>query len=248
MLQLATTNYKRLFFQNKTEKRMFFMYLSVDFEIRNMKLVIKIGGSVIFDEYGVKTDYVKRLLPVLTRINKENQLILAIGGGKFVKNYENRAMKFFEKKIVQESSIHILRANIVFFGNLLGTKPIFSLKDVKKNTRGVIGGVMPGRSTDANAAAAAAVIKSDLFIKITDVDGIYDKDPHLYGDAKIFKEIKFAALQRILKKEDKNDYAMLDETAQSIIVKNRIKTIIAGSEPSNILKIISGEKIGTVIN
>lgn len=212
-----------------------------------MKLVVKIGGSVLFDDYGPKTDYIKRLLPVLKKIKKENQFILTIGGGVFVKNYEKRALNFLERRKVEESSIHILRANAVFFSHLLETKPLFSLGEIGKASEGVIGGIVPGRSTDANAAFCASVIGADLLVKLTNVDGVYDKDPKKFKSARLLEKIKFCDLQKVLKK-DKDDYSMLDATAQEIIVSNRIKTVIAnGYEPKNLMKILNNEKTGTSI-
>ncbi|MFC2143352.1 hypothetical protein ACFLQN_03055 [Candidatus Aenigmatarchaeota archaeon] len=214
-----------------------------------MKIVVKVGGSILFDDFGVKNCYAKKLIPILEQINKKNQFILSIGGGKFVKNYEKNAKKLLPFSKIQESSIKILQANAVLFSNLLNTKPIFNLNEVNKKTNGVISGICPGRSTDANAAICAEIIGADLFVKLTNIDGVYDKDPNVYKNARHIEKIKFSDLKRILKKKEKNDYKLLDAVAIDTITKNRIKTVIInGEDPMNLKKAISGERIGTVID
>ncbi len=215
--------------------------------MKSLKLVIKTGGSVIFDDKGPKINYVKALLPVLKDVKNKNQLIFCVGGGAFVKNYEKRCIELLPRNTVEQMDIQILRANVLFFSNLLGMKPLFTMEEVHPSTTGVISGIVPERSTDANAAACAAIIGADMFIKLTSVDGIYDKDPAKHKDAKMLKKIKFSELRKILKKENSDDYSLLDAIAQKTITENKIKTVVAGPEPQNILKIINGENVGTVI-
>ena len=50
-----------------------------------MRLVIKIGGSLAFTDFGPNRNYLMKLIPVLRRIGKKNQLIVGIGGGQFIR-------------------------------------------------------------------------------------------------------------------------------------------------------------------
>ncbi|MEM3449215.1 MAG: UMP kinase, partial [Nitrososphaerota archaeon] len=59
--------------------------------MNKMKIVIKIGGSLLFDDYGAIISRVKSFVNILKRIKKKHQLILVVGGGKFVRNYMKRA-------------------------------------------------------------------------------------------------------------------------------------------------------------
>jgi len=52
-----------------------------------MKIVLKIGGSVSISEDGPVEAYFRKLLPVIRQIKTRHQLILCIGGGKFIRNY-----------------------------------------------------------------------------------------------------------------------------------------------------------------
>lgn len=214
-----------------------------------MKIVIKIGGSLLFDEYGPVIDYVKNFISVLRRIKKKHQLIVVIGGGRFVRNYMSRAKAFgISNKKLEWIAIEILKANVLLFSFLLNLKPIFRLEDINEKTTGVLGGICPGRSTDANAAIAAKKMKANMLIKVTNVDGIYDKDPNIFKDAKKFDKLSFEELKRFAKKGAPGKYGILDKLAIETIVKNKIRTfVINGKDPENIIKVINGEKIGTEI-
>lgn len=214
-----------------------------------MKLVIKIGGSVAIGEYGPNTNYFDKLVPVLKEVGKKHQLIVSIGGGKFVRKY----YKQIESLNISDSDkewmgIDLIKANVRFLSTLLKTKPLFGLDEISSATSGVIGGIKPGRSTDANAALAAAKIEADLIIKLTDVDGIYDKNPKHFPDAKKLDEISFKDVMKYATDGKPGDYGIFDKLALKTIKKNKIRTVIInGNEPRNILKVLSGERIGTVI-
>lgn len=214
-----------------------------------MRFVIKIGGSLSIDEDGPRLEYFKKLIPVIKKLDREHQLILSIGGGKFIRKYYSAIEKLgLSRDEMEWIAIELLRVNVRFLAFLLDKKPIYTLEELNENSSGVIGGIKPGRSTDANAAYAADVIKADYFIKLTDVDGIYDKDPKKHNDAKHLEHITFKDLAKYAQEGRPGSYGVLDKLAVETIVKCKIKTIIMnGSEPGNILKAVKGEKIGTVI-
>ena len=214
-----------------------------------MKIVIKIGGSLLFDDFGPNVNYIKNLLRVLKKIRKKHKIILAVVGGKVARNYIKRAK---ELGISDEASewiaIEILKANVRLFSYLLSMPPVFNLEDVKNNDECVLGGICPGRSTDANATLAAKIANADVFIKATNVDGIYTKDPKKFKAAKKIEKMSFAELRRFKTKGKPGSYGILDGLAIENIVKNRIRTlVINGENPKNILRAIKGEKIGTEI-
>jgi len=212
-----------------------------------MKMVIKIGGSLCFSEEGPNINYINKLVPVLRIVDKSNRTIVVIGGGRFVRNYIKNFSRFTKKlsnEKIEWIVIEMLKANVRLFAYLLNKKPIFDLSKLSMNS--VIGGIKPGRSTDTNAAIAAAKTKSVL-IKMTDVNGIYDKDPKKYKNAKLLKRIKFSEL-KAHRKTSPGNYGILDPTAIKIIKKYRVRThIINGKNPNNLLKLLKGKNIGTMI-
>ena len=60
----------------------------------------------------------------------------------------------------------------------------------------------PGQSTNGTAALIAEKIKASEFLNATDVDGVYDKDPNRYKNAKKFKKMELKDLRKMLVHED----------------------------------------------
>jgi uridylate kinase len=100
----------------------------------------------------------------------------------------------------------------------------------------------PYFSTDTTAALRAAEIDADVILKATMVDGVYDSDPKKNPDAVKFETISFAdALARRLG-------SIMDSTALSLCMDNKIPLIVFDlSDPENILRVVSGENIGTTL-
>jgi uridylate kinase len=100
----------------------------------------------------------------------------------------------------------------------------------------------PYFSTDTTAALRAAEIDADVILKATMVDGIYDSDPKKNTDAVRFDSISYAeALSRRL--------GVMDSTAVSLCMDNKIPLIVFDlSDPENIIRVINGERIGTLLS
>lgn len=99
----------------------------------------------------------------------------------------------------------------------------------------------PYFSTDTTAALRAAEIEADAILLAKKVDGVYDKDPHVYKDA-----VKFDTLSYIEVLE--KGLQVMDSTATSLCMDNNIPIIVFGLDnPENIKKVVLGEKIGTIV-
>lgn len=99
----------------------------------------------------------------------------------------------------------------------------------------------PFFSTDTAAALRAAEINADVIFKATNVDGVYDKDPNKYPDAVKFDTVSF---QEVITR----DLKVMDSTAFSLCKDNDMPIIVFNlNDPENIVKAVSGEKIGTTV-
>ncbi|MDP4280785.1 MAG: UMP kinase [Bacteroidota bacterium] len=99
----------------------------------------------------------------------------------------------------------------------------------------------PYFTTDTAAALRALEIKADAILKGTRVDGVYDDDPEKNKKAKKYSTLSFdLALQKGLKVMDMTAFALCRENNLPIIVFNINKT-------GNLLKILKGETVGTVV-
>ncbi|MBU3098843.1 MULTISPECIES: UMP kinase [Clostridium] len=100
----------------------------------------------------------------------------------------------------------------------------------------------PYFSTDTAAALRAAEIEAEVILLAKKVDGVYDKDPHIYDDAKKFDKLSYI---NVLEK----GLQVMDSTATSLCMDNNIPILVFGlDKPENIKKAILGEKIGTLVS
>ena len=100
----------------------------------------------------------------------------------------------------------------------------------------------PYFSTDTTAALRAAEIEADAILLAKKVDGVYDKDPNKYSDAKKFDKLSYI---EVLEK----GLQVMDSTATSLCMDNNIPIVVFGLEtPNNIKRVIMGEKIGTIVS
>ncbi|MDD7458174.1 MAG: UMP kinase [Clostridia bacterium] len=100
----------------------------------------------------------------------------------------------------------------------------------------------PYFSTDTGASLRAAEIGAEVLLLAKNIDGVYDKDPKKFDDAKKYDEISYIdVIQQKLQ--------AMDTTAITLCMDNQIP-IIAFSlkEEDSILKAVKGEKIGTLIH
>ena len=99
----------------------------------------------------------------------------------------------------------------------------------------------PFFSTDTAAALRANEINAEVVLKATKVDGIYDKDPKKFPDAKRYEKISYGeALEKRLKVMDAAAFALCQDNKMPIIVFDFFKA-------HNLMRVVMGEPIGTVV-
>ena len=99
----------------------------------------------------------------------------------------------------------------------------------------------PFFSTDTASALKAAEIHADALIKATNVDGVYDKDPNKYDDAKKYDEISYLD---VLNKKLK----VMDSTSTTLCMDNNIPIVVVNiSNKSDLKNAVMGKKVGTII-
>jgi uridylate kinase len=99
----------------------------------------------------------------------------------------------------------------------------------------------PYFSTDTAAVLRAAEIGADVILLAKNIDGVYSADPRTDPCAVKFDTISY---DDVLAKK----LAVMDSTATSLSMDNQIPVILfALKDPENILRVITGQKIGTVV-
>jgi uridylate kinase len=99
----------------------------------------------------------------------------------------------------------------------------------------------PFFTTDTAASLRAMEIGAEIVMKATRVDGVYDKDPHKFKDARMFRRLSYLeVLNRNLE--------VMDSTAISLCRDNRLPILVFNmTRPGNIRRVVMGEPLGTLV-
>ncbi len=227
-----------------------------------MKLeVLSLGGSLIFRDNKVNYDYIKKLKSLLMSY-KDRKFAVVVGGGFVARLYINALEHFGAKQdFLSHFGVAITRTNARMLANAFGkcsNTGLFpkSMKDVKNllGRHDIIfcGGLRyeANQTSDGTAAQIAGHFKT-RFINMTDVDGLYDKDPKRNKDARFIKQISHVDFDKIIKKMKYHpgQHFVLDQHASDEIKKNKITTFIISGDLNNLKNVLDGKKfIGTIIN
>jgi len=99
----------------------------------------------------------------------------------------------------------------------------------------------PFFSTDTAAVLRAAEIEADAILLAKNVDGVYSADPKLDPNAVKYDSISYDDVLA-------QHLAVMDSTATSLSMDNKIPVILfALKDPDNIVRVVMGEKIGTIV-
>ncbi len=221
-----------------------------------MRIVVTIGGSIIIKNHNYKRfeDYAD----VLNDMKNEHELFVVVGGGKTARDYIGIARDLsVSEAMCDDIGIDVTRLNARLLIMAMGEDayPVVpqnfreALEFSKSGKIIVMGGTEPAHSTDAVGSILAEFVNADLLINATSVDGLYNKDPNKYDDAKMFGEVKPTEMMDLMSSKDikAGTYEFFDMTAIQIIKRSSIKTVIVnGNDAHNIQKAVN-EKIGTLI-
>ena len=99
----------------------------------------------------------------------------------------------------------------------------------------------PFFTTDTAAALRASEIEAEIMFKATLVDGVYDKDPHQFSDAVRYETISHDQVLQM-------DLKVMDATAAALCRDNHMPIgVFCLDDPENIVRMVCGEPIGTLI-
>jgi uridylate kinase len=223
---------------------------------RKKRIVIKLSGSIFNQD--TNHDSIKDYAQMLIDISNNVQPIVIAGGGKIARHYIDLARSLgSDEANLDIIGIEVSRLNAKLLIAALGDQ---AYSQVPKNLEEVAiavasgkiviaGGLHPGQSTNATSALIAETSRASGFVNSTDVDGIYDSDPNVNPNARLFKEITVNECMEILRAERTvaGTYDLMDIIALKVIERSKIPTRVIRSDVGNIRDAIDGKDIGTKI-
>ncbi len=223
-----------------------------------MKIVLSVGGSLLFNKKGVDTSYVKKLIKMLT--GTEHRIAFSVGGGLMAKKYVEAGREIGASNFeLDEIAMQIVKANsrlvsassekLVFFEEYEEAYAYF-LREPEKTI--VLGVGTPGQTSDATSALFAEEVKADKWVNLSNVDAIYTRNPKKYKSAKKIKKMSHQQLVELAEKNDKRnprENFIIDVLAAKILARSNIEAhFINGKKLSELKKIFQGkEHEGTVV-
>jgi len=217
--------------------------------IKLKKVVLKLTGK-LFDEENVET-LIKYSDIIRQRYTAGDKFAVVCGGGPIARHY----IRISRKLGINEGwsdviGIEVSRINASLINNLLGDiaykyvpRSVDEFLVAWSSGRVVtLGGLQPGQSTNAVAMIIAELIGADLMINATDVDGVFDKDPKEYPDARLLPKVTIEELRRVVRSGLlAGSYELFDQLALTIAERSRIKLYFVNAfQPSRTSELLEG--------
>ena len=225
-----------------------------------MRAVLKIGGSLLYHKDGnILVEKVRNYAAAIKSLVKDgHSLVVVVGGGIPARVFISAARDLGASEAQCDwLGIKLARNNAELLcaglGDIAYPKIVETLDElevaVKLGKVVLMGGLIPGQSTNAVAALAAETVNAETLFNATNVDGVYDHDPKESG-AKRFDTITIAELKKVLSGggTKAGEYKLFDSVAIRVVERSKIPTVIFdGGDPDNLTRVFGGEKIGTRI-
>ena len=223
-----------------------------------MIIVISIGGSVLISDLDPERIY--KYAENVKQLTIEHTVYVVVGGGRIARDYISAARALGANEVECDViGIDMTRINarllIAALGKSAYPEPPYSYHDANNAAFSgrivVMGGLIPGQTTDAVSAVLAEYVGADLLINATSVDGVYTADPNIDKNAKKLTNMTPSELVEIVMKIDMaaGSNSPLDPLAAKIIQRCGIKTVVVdGKDPENIVEAVAGRHNGTLIS
>lgn len=222
-------------------------------------IVLSLGGSLIIPEQ-VDLKFLKKFRKIILRNTKSHKFLIACGGGSVARKYISALREEnLSKKLQNFSGISATRMNARFMNYFFNKDPEYGIphtaetlrKYIKKQDIIFFGALeyKPEQTSDSTAAEIARIFKT-IFINLTNVKGLYDKDPRKHRNARLITKISWKDFHKMAAKEGfkPGQHFVLDQTASKIIMKNKIKTYILGEDLKQLENVLKGRKFkGTFV-
>jgi uridylate kinase len=230
------------------------------------RVLLKLSGEVFGGgEIGLDPDTVRKIAQEIAVVVRSGvEVAIVTGGGNFFRGAElqqhgmDRARADYMgmlgivmnclalQDFLEKEGIETRVQTAITMGQV--AEPYIPRRAIRHLEKGRVvifgaGAGMPYFSTDTVAAQRALETKCEVVLMGKNgVDGVYNADPRTHPDAIKYDELTFVeALQQGLK--------VADATAFALCMENHMPMVVFGMQPEgNILKVVQGEKIGTLVS
>lgn len=230
------------------------------------RILLKIGGEALLGsrQYGIEVEATNKVAAQVKEIIGNGvQVALVVGAGNIFRGLSgsqrgiDRATADYMGMVATVINALALQDSLEKLGVDTRVQTAIEMKSVAEPyiRRRAIRHMEKGRvvilaggtgspyfTTDSGAALRALELHCDILLKATKVDGVYDKDPLKYKNAKKYKTLSF------LKAIKEPGVQVMDTSALSLCMDNNMPILVFDLfQPGNLKKAIHGENIGTLV-
>ncbi|MCI9001100.1 MAG: UMP kinase [Clostridia bacterium] len=232
-------------------------------DVKYKRVLLKLSGEALAGDRktGIDADTVGNICDEVKNLTKLGvEVAIVVGGGNFWRGKYGHQMERTTSDYMGmlATTMNALALQDALEARELKTRvqtaiemrqiaePYIRRKAVKHFERGRVvifacGTGNPYFSTDTGAALRAAEINAEVILLAKTIDGVYSADPKLDPTAVKYDEISYTD---ILTK----DLKVMDSTATALCRDNQIPLMVFGiDKPENMVKIVKGENIGTIV-
>ena len=228
------------------------------------RVLIKLSGEALAgeDKFGVNPEMTAKTAAKIKEIHDQGvEIAIVVGGGNFFRGRTgkniDRATADYMGMLATVMNALALQDSLLSIGCDAKVMTAIEIRDMAEgysrrkaldylddNKVVIFGGGTgsPFFSTDTTAALRAAEMNAEVILLAKNIDAVYSEDPNVNPDAERYEELTH---MDIVEKE----LRVMDLTAATLCKDNDIQLyVFAMAEEGNLMKVINGENVGTLIH
>ena len=228
------------------------------------RVLIKLSGEALAgeDKFGVNPEMTAKTAAQVKEIHDQGvQIAIVVGGGNFFRGRTgkniDRATADYMGMLATVMNALALQDSLLSIGCDAKVMTAIEIRDMAEgysrrkaldylddNKVVIFGGGTgsPFFSTDTTSALRAAEMNAEVILLAKSIDAVYSEDPNVNPDAERYEELTY---MDIVEKE----LRVMDLTAATLCKDNDIQLyVFAMAEEGNLMKVINGENVGTLIH
>lgn len=224
-----------------------------------MRVVVSVGGSVLAPD--LRAERVRAYADVLAGLANEHELAAVVGGGGVARKYIETARELGANEArLDRLGIAVTRLNARLLIAALGDRAVLTPAEdleegasaLRRDEIAVMGGTVPGHTTDAVSALLAEYVDADLLVYATSVPGVFDADPNENTDADRYDRLTTDELVDLVagggSLGSAGSKAPIDLLAATLIHRAGLRAVVLeGTDPEAVVRAVEDEFEGTEI-
>lgn len=222
---------------------------------------ISLGGSVISKSDGPNVRYVDKFADLIAR-HRDKRFIITVGGGHTAKAYVEASKEFTSNNfLLDEIGINATRINAMLVRSAIASRTDGVFHSIPTDTEGirrgievsrivVLGGLVPGITTDAVSIIAGELAGSKILINVSNIAYVYDRPPDEHG-AKKFEKMTHGELIGLAAKYDQRvarSNFIFDLVGAKLAGRSKMRIFFVDDSVDELGKLLEGKKHnGTVV-